>query len=45
MEKEEFDYRRSVADRFLYSVLDADKIVMIDEIFNNQTVLDEDIKE
>lgn len=34
LDKEEFNYRRSVADRFLYSILDADKIVMIDEIFN-----------
>jgi len=34
LEKEEFNYRRSVADRFLYSILDADKIVLIDEIFN-----------
>jgi predicted transcriptional regulator len=33
-DKEEFNYRRSVADRFLYSILDAEKIVMIDEIFN-----------
>lgn len=45
LEKEEFDYRRSVADRFLYAILDADKIVMVDEIFNNPTVLDEDSKE
>jgi predicted transcriptional regulator len=35
LEKDEFNYRRSVADRFIYSLLDADKIVMIDEIFNN----------
>ena len=34
LDKEEFNYRRSVADRFLYSILDADKIVLIDEIFN-----------
>lgn len=33
-EKKEFDYRRSVADRFIYSVLDAEKMVLIDEIFN-----------
>jgi len=33
-DKEEFNYRRSVADRFLYSILDAEKVVMIDEIFN-----------
>jgi len=33
-DKEEFNYRRSVADRFLYSILDAEKIVMVDEIFN-----------
>jgi predicted transcriptional regulator len=44
LEKEEFDYRRSVADRFLYSVLDANKIVMIDEIFNKITVFDDDEK-
>ncbi|MFA5188087.1 MAG: hypothetical protein WC460_01850 [Patescibacteria group bacterium] len=34
LDKDEFNYRRSVADRFLYSILDAEKIVMIDEIFN-----------
>jgi predicted transcriptional regulator len=34
LDKDEFDYRRSVADKFLYSILDADKIVMVDEIFN-----------
>jgi predicted transcriptional regulator len=34
LDKEEFNYRRSVADRFLYAVLDAEKIVLIDEIFN-----------
>ena len=34
LDKDEFNYRRSVADRFLYSILDADKIVLIDEIFN-----------
>ncbi len=34
LDKEEFDYRRSVADRFLYNILDSDKIVLIDEIFN-----------
>jgi len=34
LDKEEFDYRRSVADRFLYSILDSEKIVMIDEIMN-----------
>jgi len=33
-DKEEFNYRRSVADRFLYSILDSEKIVMIDEIMN-----------
>jgi len=32
--KDEFEYRRSVADRFLYAILDAEKIVLIDEIFN-----------
>jgi hypothetical protein len=44
LEKEEFDYRRSVADRFLYAILDANKIVMIDEIFNKITVFDEEEK-
>jgi len=44
LDKEEFDYRRSVADRFLYSVLDANKIVMVDEIFNKITVFDDDEK-
>ncbi len=34
LDKEEFDYRRSVADRFLYSILDSEKIVMIDEVMN-----------
>lgn len=31
---EEFNYRRNVADRFIYSILDSKKIVMVDEIFN-----------
>lgn len=39
LNKEEFDYRRSVADKFLYSILDANKIVLIDEIFNQASVL------
>jgi predicted transcriptional regulator len=43
-DKEEFDYRRSVADRFLYSILDANKIVMVDEIFNKITVFDDEEK-
>jgi predicted transcriptional regulator len=34
LDREEFNYRRSVADRFLYNILDSDKIVLIDEIFN-----------
>lgn len=34
LDKEEFEYRRSVADRFLYGILDANKVVLIDEIFN-----------
>lgn len=34
LEKNEFDYRRSVADRFLYAILDAEKIVLIDEVFS-----------
>lgn len=37
LDKEEFNYRRSVADRFLYAILDAEKIVMIDEIMNTLT--------
>ena len=44
LEKDEFDYRRSVADRFLYAILDANKIVMVDEIFNKITVFDDDEK-
>ncbi|MCX6740524.1 MAG: hypothetical protein NTZ49_04835 [Candidatus Parcubacteria bacterium] len=39
LNKEEFDYRRSVADKFLYSILDANKIVLIDEIFNQASAL------
>ncbi len=42
LDKEEFDYRRSVADRFLYSILDADKVVLIDEIFNKYQEEDEE---
>ncbi len=34
LDKEEFNYRRSVADRFLYSILDAEKIVLVDEILS-----------
>ena len=34
LDKDEFNYRRSVADRFLYSILDSEKIVMVDEIMN-----------
>lgn len=34
LDRDEFNYRRSVADRFLYNILDSDKIVLIDEIFN-----------
>jgi predicted transcriptional regulator len=34
LDKDEFNYRRSVADRFLYSILDSEKIVMIDEVMN-----------
>jgi predicted transcriptional regulator len=37
LDQEEFNYRRSVADRFLYAILDAEKIVMIDEIMNTLT--------
>lgn len=32
---EEFNYRRNVADKFIYSILDGKKIVMIDQIFNS----------
>lgn len=35
---EEFLYRRNVADKFLYSILDGNKIVMIDEVFNNNGI-------
>lgn len=42
-DKEEFNYRRSVADRFLYDVLDGEKLVMIDEIFNKAQ--EQDIEE
>jgi len=42
LDKEEFNYRRSVADRFLYSILDADKVVMIDEIFNKYELENEE---
>ncbi|OGY42900.1 MAG: hypothetical protein A2Y67_03455 [Candidatus Buchananbacteria bacterium RBG_13_39_9] len=42
LEKEEFEYRRSVADKFLYAILDAEKIVMVDEIFNKLAVLNEE---
>jgi len=34
LDAEEFNYRRNVADRFIYSILDGKKIVMVDEIFN-----------
>jgi predicted transcriptional regulator len=42
LDKEEFEYRRSVADRYLYSILDAEKIVMVDEIFNKYEPEDEE---
>ncbi len=42
LNKEEFDYRRSVADKFLYSILDANKIVLIDEIFNKISAFNEE---
>jgi len=45
LDKEEFDYRRSVADRFLYSLLDAEKIVMVDEIFNKYEPEEDEKKE
>lgn len=31
----EFTYRRNVADKFLYSIIDGKKIVMIDKVFNS----------
>lgn len=34
LDAQEFNYRRNVADKFLYSIIDSKKIVMIDEIFN-----------
>jgi predicted transcriptional regulator len=34
MTVEEFSYRRNVADKFLYSILDNKKIVMIDSLIN-----------
>ncbi len=37
LDLDEFTYRRNVADKFLYSIIDGKKIVMIDDIFN-QTV-------
>lgn len=41
LDKEEFEYRRSVADRFIYNILDAEKIVMIDEILSKLQVTEE----
>lgn len=38
MEPEEFNYRRNVADRFLYSILDSKKIVIIDRIMNTNVL-------
>ncbi len=32
LSRDEFDYRRQVADRFLLSIVDGQKIVMVDEI-------------
>ena len=32
LDKDEFTYRRNVADKFLYSILDGKKIVLVDEI-------------
>lgn len=37
MDANEFSYRRSVADKFLYSVLDNKKIVMVDDLINYST--------
>jgi len=34
LDKDEFNYRRSVADRFLYAILDGEKIVMVDDLIN-----------
>lgn len=42
LSKEEFDYRRSVADRFLYGILDSEKIVLVDEIFNSMPAVETD---
>jgi hypothetical protein len=40
LDKDEFAYRRSVADRFLYAILDGEKIVMVDEIINPSLALE-----
>lgn len=34
LDKDEFLYRRNVADRFLYSILDGKKIVLVDELLS-----------
>jgi len=38
MTKAEFDYRRGITDRFLYAILENQKIVAHDEIFNQAIV-------
>jgi predicted transcriptional regulator len=37
---DEFTYRRNVADKFLYRILDSKKIIMIDDIFNTQMMIE-----
>ena len=32
MPKEEFTYRRQIADRFLFSILEGEKVVMVDRL-------------
>jgi predicted transcriptional regulator len=41
-DKEEFNYRRSVADRFLYAILDAEKVIMVDDIMNTLVEINKD---
>ena len=39
LDEKEFNYRKNVADKFLFSVLDGKKIVIKDEIFNNNQII------
>lgn len=39
MTTDEFNYRRGVADRFLYSILDNKKVVMIDTLVNTSKMI------